>query len=239
MTSQNTSSDADWLRIAEAFAAKESSSADDVIKLVAGLRGTVPATAGAAPAAVAPAPAPTASTEPAPAPAPAPAADTTKRAEQIHSEATETTPSPEKKKTGRPRKSTTSASAAAPVETQAPAPAETEEPTAAGGDDFAHITKAKDEGKEPAVPIDQAVNDEYVVCLECGRSMKMLKRHLGSTHGMSPEEYKYRWDLPDDFPITAPNYSASKSEYAKDMGFGITGSKAAPKKRGRKKAAAK
>lgn len=284
MASEDKSADSnDWMRIAEAFAAKESTRAEDVVALVAGIRQVMsgqqaaeqaPKQITSQPQQFLPAPvtapaqaqtpeqtqAPVASEAPPEAQAPeqAPAAAgpaATARAEQIHTEATETAPAPKKSTRGRkPAAATTATTEAAPTtkpakaakapaapkaEKASPAPLETAPSEQAEDADFSHITKAVDEGKEPAVPLDQAMTDEEVVCLECGRSMKMLKRHLGSAHGLTPEEYKYRWDLPEDFPITAPNYSASKSVYAKDMGFGVTGSKAAPKKRGRRKASAR
>ncbi|EPX83983.1 transcriptional regulator [Salipiger mucosus DSM 16094] len=64
--------------------------------------------------------------------------------------------------------------------------------------------------------------------------MKMLKRHLKAAHGLTPEAYRHKWGLPEDYPVTAPNYSESKSAYAKDMQFGVTGAKASPKRRGRR-----
>lgn len=73
---------------------------------------------------------------------------------------------------------------------------------------------------KPAVPIRKSVTPEYVVCLEDGKKLKMLKRHLRSTYNMSPEEYRARWGLPADYPMVAPNYAQQRSEFAKKIGLG-------------------
>lgn len=73
---------------------------------------------------------------------------------------------------------------------------------------------------EPAVAIRRSVTPEYIVCLECGVQAKMLKRHLGSEHGLSPAAYRERWDLPRDYPMTAPSYSEQRSGLAKQIGLG-------------------
>ena len=72
----------------------------------------------------------------------------------------------------------------------------------------------------PAVPIKQSVKPEYIVCLEDGKKLKMLKRHLKTAHGMTPDEYRQRWGLPKDYPIVAPNYAATRSKLAKKIGLG-------------------
>ncbi len=72
----------------------------------------------------------------------------------------------------------------------------------------------------PAVPIKRSVRKATIVCLECGRSAKMLKRHLSTTHGLGVKEYRERWKLPDDYPLVAPNYAARRSEIAKKIGVG-------------------
>ena len=82
----------------------------------------------------------------------------------------------------------------------------------------------------PAVPIKRSVRKATIVCLECGKSAKMLKRHLSTSHGLSVKEYRDRWKLPSDYPMVAPNYSAQRSELAKKIGLGTK-----PRKRGRKK----
>jgi len=73
---------------------------------------------------------------------------------------------------------------------------------------------------QPAVPIKQSVTADYVVCLEDGMRAKMLKRHLAAAHGLTPKEYRQRWGLPIDHPITAPNFSKRRASIARDMSFG-------------------
>lgn len=74
--------------------------------------------------------------------------------------------------------------------------------------------------RKPAVPVRRSVNPDYLVCLEDGRKLKMLKRHLRAAFGMTPEEYRSRWNLPNDYPMVAPNYAKKRSEFAKKMGLG-------------------
>src|SRR3982750_1619726 len=74
----------------------------------------------------------------------------------------------------------------------------------------------------PAVPIRKSVTPDYLVCLEDGKKLKMLKRHLRSTYGMTPDEYRAKWKLPADYPMVAPNYAARRSQFAKDIGLGRT-----------------
>jgi predicted transcriptional regulator len=73
---------------------------------------------------------------------------------------------------------------------------------------------------KPSVPIRKSVTPEYIICLEDGKKLKMLKRHLRSTYNMSPDEYRARWGLPADYPMVAPNYAAQRSEFAKRIGLG-------------------
>mgnify|MGYP005989873315 FL=1 len=73
---------------------------------------------------------------------------------------------------------------------------------------------------EPAVSIAKSVTPEYLVCLEDGRKLKMLKRYLRSRYDMTPEEYRSRWNLPADYPMVAPNYAKLRSKHAKDIGLG-------------------
>lgn len=73
---------------------------------------------------------------------------------------------------------------------------------------------------DPAVPVDQSIHDDYIVCLECGHHLKMAKRHLRTAHGLTPEEYRRRYDLPHDYPMIAPKYAEEKSKYAKHIGLG-------------------
>ncbi len=72
----------------------------------------------------------------------------------------------------------------------------------------------------PAVPIRRSVTDDYIVCLEDGKKLKTLKRHLMTDHGLTPEEYRARWGLKPDYPMVAPNYSAQRQAMAKQIGFG-------------------
>ena len=72
----------------------------------------------------------------------------------------------------------------------------------------------------PAVPISESVTDDYIVCLEDGKKLQMLKRYLRQTHHMEPEEYRAKWGLPDDYPMVAPGYARKRSQIAKDHGLG-------------------
>jgi predicted transcriptional regulator len=78
-------------------------------------------------------------------------------------------------------------------------------------------------GQEPAVPVKRSVTPDYIVCLEDGKRLKMLKRYLRSRYNMSPEEYRRKWNLPADYPIVAPNYAAQRSAFAKQIGLGHIG----------------
>ncbi len=73
---------------------------------------------------------------------------------------------------------------------------------------------------EPAVPIKKSVTPNYVICLEDGKKLKMLKRHLRNSFDMSPDEYRQKWRLPSDYPMVAPEYAARRSELAKKIGLG-------------------
>ncbi len=73
---------------------------------------------------------------------------------------------------------------------------------------------------EPAVAISKSVTPEYIVCLEDGRKLKMLKRYLRTRYDMTPEEYRAKWDLPADYPMVAPNYAKLRSRHAKQIGLG-------------------
>ena len=72
----------------------------------------------------------------------------------------------------------------------------------------------------PAVPIKKSVMPEFIVCLEDGKKLKMLKRHLATRYNMTPAEYRTRWGLPSDYPMVAPAYAAKRSELAKSIGLG-------------------
>ena len=82
------------------------------------------------------------------------------------------------------------------------------------------ISEAASEPLKPAVPIRKSVTPEYLICLEDGKKLKMLKRHLRSTYNLSPDEYRTRWGLPPDYPMVAPKYAEQRSEFAKKIGLG-------------------
>jgi predicted transcriptional regulator len=80
----------------------------------------------------------------------------------------------------------------------------------------------------PAVPIKKSVFPDYIVCLEDGKKLKMLKRHLQTSYGLSPDAYRAKWGLPRDYPMVAPNYAATRSGLAKKIGLGRKPAAAAP-----------
>ena len=73
---------------------------------------------------------------------------------------------------------------------------------------------------KPAVPIKKSVTADYIVCLEDGKKLKMLKRHLRTSYNMSPGEYRSKWGLPADYPMVAPNYAKARSDLAVQLGLG-------------------
>ncbi len=75
----------------------------------------------------------------------------------------------------------------------------------------------------PAVPIKKSITPEHVICLEDGKKLKMLKRHLMTAFGLTPEQYREKWELPADYPMVAPNYAAKRSELARKIGLGAKG----------------
>lgn len=85
--------------------------------------------------------------------------------------------------------------------------------------------------QKPAVPIRKSITPDYIICLEDGKKLKMLKRYLRTRYKMTPEEYRLKWNLPIDYPIVAPNYAARRSEFAKKIGLGR---RPAPPKRRRR-----
>ena len=93
--------------------------------------------------------------------------------------------------------------------------------------------EAVEERPEPAVSVRASVKNDHLVCLEDGKKMKMLKRHLMTDHGMTPDEYRERWNLPADYPMVAPDYAEKRRELAKKIGLG----RKPAQKRGRRKAA--
>jgi predicted transcriptional regulator len=76
------------------------------------------------------------------------------------------------------------------------------------------------EKPNPAIAVRRSVTPEYIVCLEDGKKLKMLKRHLKTAYNMTPEEYRERWSLPADYPMVAPNYARQRSALAKKIGLG-------------------
>jgi len=79
--------------------------------------------------------------------------------------------------------------------------------------------------QEPAVSIRQSIKPDYIVCLEDGKKLKMLKRHLMTAYGMTPDDYRVKWNLPADYPMVAPNYAESRRQLAKSIGLGTTRSR--------------
>jgi predicted transcriptional regulator len=73
---------------------------------------------------------------------------------------------------------------------------------------------------KPAVPVKKSVTPDYIVCLEDGKKLKMLKRHLQSSYGLTPDEYRAKWGLPNDYPMVAPNYAKARSALAMEIGLG-------------------
>jgi predicted transcriptional regulator len=73
---------------------------------------------------------------------------------------------------------------------------------------------------KPAAPIRRSVTPDYIICLEDGKKLKMLKRHLRTNYNMTPEDYRAKWNLPADYPMVAPNYARQRSEFAKKIGLG-------------------
>jgi predicted transcriptional regulator len=93
------------------------------------------------------------------------------------------------------------------------------------------------EKQKPAVNPKKSIHDDYIICLEDGKKFKSLKRHLMTHHGMTPDEYRAKWNLPSDYPMVAPAYAAARSALATKMGLGRKPKvveAAVPVKRGRK-----
>ncbi len=74
--------------------------------------------------------------------------------------------------------------------------------------------------QKPAVPVKKSVFPDYIVCLEDGKKLKMLKRHLQASYGLTPDEYRAKWGLPADYPMVAPNYAKTRSDLALKLGLG-------------------
>ena len=86
--------------------------------------------------------------------------------------------------------------------------------------------------QKPAVTVKKSITPEYIVCLEDGKKLKMLKRYLRSRYSLSPEEYRAKWGLPPDYPMVAPNYAAQRSEFAKKIGLGRSSPPSKSRRRG-------
>jgi predicted transcriptional regulator len=82
------------------------------------------------------------------------------------------------------------------------------------------VVPAEPAKPEPAVPVKRSIFPDYIVCLEDGKKLKMLKRHLHTSYQMTPDQYRHRWGLPADYPMVAPNYAAVRSSLAKKIGLG-------------------
>lgn len=80
--------------------------------------------------------------------------------------------------------------------------------------------QAKPEAFTPAVPVKQSIRADAVLCLDCGKTFSMLKRHIMTDHKLTPQEYRQKWSLPRDYPMVAPNYAKVRSTLAKKIGLG-------------------
>ncbi|WP_340148768.1 MucR family transcriptional regulator [uncultured Sneathiella sp.] len=87
----------------------------------------------------------------------------------------------------------------------------------------------EEEKPEPVVAVRKSVHPDYIICLEDGKKLKMLKRHLKTSYDMTPEEYRERWNLPADYPMVAPNYAEQRRNLAKKIGLGTRRKKAQSK----------
>ncbi len=88
-----------------------------------------------------------------------------------------------------------------------------------GGD----VAEPSPERPQPAVPIKRSVFADHIICLEDGKKLKMLKRHLKTSYNLTPEQYRERWGLPPEYPMVAPNYAERRSALAKEIGLGTKG----------------
>lgn len=86
--------------------------------------------------------------------------------------------------------------------------------------------------KAPAVPVKKSVTPDFLICLEDGIKLKMLKRHLRTAYDMTPEQYREKWSLPSDYPMVAPNYAKKRSSLAREFGLGRGGRKRPARRRG-------
>jgi predicted transcriptional regulator len=95
-------------------------------------------------------------------------------------------------------------------------------------------SKPMQKRKKPAISIRRSIKPDYIVCLEDGKKLKMLKRHLRTTYGLTPEEYRAKWGLPADYPMVAPNYSTQRSAFAKKIGLGRKKTRTKPGRKAKK-----
>jgi predicted transcriptional regulator len=91
--------------------------------------------------------------------------------------------------------------------------------------------EVKAEPLKPAVTVRKSVTPDYIVCLEDGKKLKMLKRHLRTMYNLSPDDYRAKWNLPSDYPMVAPNYAKQRSDFAKQIGLGRSSAKPVRRKR--------
>lgn len=98
------------------------------------------------------------------------------------------------------------------------------------------MVKAQPDRPQPAVPVKKSITPEYLICLEDGKKLKMLKRHLQTSYNLTPEQYRERWGLGSDYPMVAPNYAKHRSSLAKKIGLG-TKPRGRPPRAGRRDAA--
>lgn len=83
-----------------------------------------------------------------------------------------------------------------------------------------HTELAAKARQKPAIPVKKSITADYLICLEDGKKLKMLKRHLRTAYGLSPEDYRAKWGLGSDYPMVAPNYAKQRSAFAKKIGLG-------------------
>ncbi len=88
--------------------------------------------------------------------------------------------------------------------------------------DLSNRNSVEQQDLRPAVPVDESVTQDHIICLEDGRRFKMLKKHLKTSYDMTPEEYRAKWNLPLDYPMVAPSYAAKRQQLARESGLGKT-----------------
>jgi predicted transcriptional regulator len=94
------------------------------------------------------------------------------------------------------------------------------------------VTADAPTSQKPAVTVKKSITPDYIICLEDGKKLKMLKRYLRSRYNLTPEEYRSKWSLAADYPMVAPNYAAQRSEFAKKIGLGRTAPATKSRRRG-------